>query len=95
MSFTLEWDPPEDSLLIDSYNIYYKSHNLDQWILLDTISSNDSLNREVHYNDLTSDNTNEHDFGVSAVYNSDESLIHSSLSVSAIPTSGWYVKWIF
>ena len=36
-----------------------------------------------------------HDFGITAIYDEVESMLHYSLDASAEPGNGWYVRWMF
>ena len=84
------WDAPLEAAP-NSYQIYYKGHTSNVWELLDTIPSN-QLEYEINYNEL--DGGDFHDFGITATYLGDESFLHSSLDDKAIPSTGWYIKWV-
>jgi len=95
-SFTLQWDNPE-YVTPDSFNLYYKQHGTTVWKPLGNTVTNIT---EFLINYSALDGGIFYDFGVSAVYINDdstisESTIHSSLDRSAVPKSGWYIKWVF
>lgn len=89
-SFSLLWNKPDDLDPI-SYNIYYKQHKTKIWKYLGTTLS-DTTEFKIDYINL--DNGIYYDFGISAVYSTGESSIHSSLDNDAIPNPGWYIRWI-
>ena len=90
LSFTIEWDSPSGSAP-NSYRIYYKEHLTSLWILLDEIPSS-QLEYVINYNNLNGEEL--YDFGVSALYLGEESLLHYSLDNEAEPSTGWYIKFV-
>jgi hypothetical protein len=91
-NFTLQWQKPLDATP-DSYNIYYKAHHDLLWNLLYEVTSDTDYQYTINYFDL--DDNLSHDFGITAVYGTTESGIHTSLESSANPNTGWYVEWHF
>jgi hypothetical protein len=88
-SVTLYWDAPSGTAP-DKYSVYYKQHFTSTWKLLKAVTTTQLL---VNYTDL--DNGKIYDFAVSAIYTSKETDLHTSLENTAIPATGWYIKWVF
>jgi hypothetical protein len=83
-SFLLRWDYSGE---YDAFQVYYRSHSSNIWFKLketntkQLVINNSLLNYGVY------------DFAVSAILNGEESELHSSLEKTAIPSTGWYVRW--
>ncbi|MCG8571771.1 MAG: fibronectin type III domain-containing protein [Spirochaetes bacterium] len=88
-TFVLEWSAPSTGSP-DSYNIYFKEHNYGTWELIDSVNST-TFDYIIDYTQL--DGNNYHDFGITAMYGTEESLLHMSTSDKADPDNGWYVIW--
>ncbi|MCG8571770.1 MAG: fibronectin type III domain-containing protein [Spirochaetes bacterium] len=86
--FTFEWNQP-DSQVPDYYKVYYKVHNSTDWIFL---ANSSTLSYIVHFDDLEEDQY-DYNFGITAVYGSNESLLHHSLDGNADPSKGWYIRF--
>jgi len=75
---------------IDYYTIYYRVHGASDWIAYSEVVA---TNGTVFHVDLGNGTW---DFGVSATdFSGNESEIHSSLDMTAIPTGGWYLLWSY
>ena len=86
---TLAWDPPETPTV--SYRIYYRVHGTIPWTLLDEVPASPSPEYVLNVVDF---GEGSFDFGVSSMDASDqESDIHTSLDITAAPSSGWYLLW--
>jgi hypothetical protein len=86
---TLEWDPPASS--VKSYRIYYREHDAVLWIFLTEITATDEPQYSIDFAEM---GPGTFDFGVSAVdYSDQESDIHTSLDITADPSTGWYLLW--
>jgi hypothetical protein len=86
---TLAWDPPDTPTA--AYRIYYRVHGTLAWTLLDEVPA--APNPEYVLN-IAQFGEGSFDFGVSSIDPSDqESNIHTSLDITADPTSGWYLIW--
>jgi hypothetical protein len=86
---TIAWDPPATP--VQAYRIYYREHGDVVWIYLDEVSATGSPEYVLHISQF---GEGSYDFGVSAVDPSDtESDIHTSLDITADPTTGWYLNW--
>ena len=86
---TIAWDPPATP--VEAYRIYYREHGDVMWIPLDEITATGSPEYVLHIADF---GAGTYDFGVSSVDPSDqESDIHTSLDITADPTTGWYLEW--
>jgi len=90
-TFTLAWDPPAGDSAPDSYYLYYRVHNGQTWTkfaenlspAVECIVDRAALGLA----------KGSYDFGVTAVYSANESLKNCSLDATAIPTTGWYIRW--
>ena len=86
---TLAWDPPSGP--VETYRIYYREHGVLMWEMLDEIAATPSPEYVLN---IAQFGEGSFDFGVSAVDSSDqESAIHTSLDITADPTTGWYLIW--
>ena len=86
---TLEWSPSSSS--VKSYRIYYRDHGAVFWIFLDEIPEIAAPQYTININDI---GAGSYDFGVSAVGLDDqESGLHTSLDVTADPSTGWFLSW--
>ncbi len=86
---TLGWDPPSGTAPV-AYKVYFRIHGQTDWVELAEIPATPSPEYTVAWDTLKN---GEFDFGVLAVYDSDESEMHSSLDKTASPETGWYLKW--
>jgi len=92
----LEWDPPEvknfdEGFIILYYRVYYRIHEMENWVLLDIIPAQDHPKYKIHHSEL---GNGSYDFAVRAVSaKSSYSSLHSSLDLTADPLGGWYVVW--
>jgi hypothetical protein len=88
---TIAWDPPATPTT--AYRIYYRRHGTVLWIQLDEIPATDNPQYVLHLADF---GEGEFDFGVSSIDDADqESEIHTSLDITADPSSGWYLLWSY
>ena len=86
---TLEWDPPSSP--VNLYRIYYRNHGAALWNFLAEISEAAEPQYTIDINDI---GPGTYDFGVSAVDLDDqESGLHTSLDVTADPSTGWFLSW--
>jgi len=95
-TFVLEWDAPDTTTDITNYLIYFKPHNTYSWIHIATLLDTE-FNYTINLNSLltyVNVATRKFDFGVSSKYLDGDSIIHSSLDYSAIPSNGWHINWI-
>jgi hypothetical protein len=85
---TLAWDPPAGSVV--SYRVFFRIHGTAGWVQLADVPASPTPEYTVANATL---GNGEFDFGVTAVYASQTSSMHSSLDASADPSTGWYLKW--
>ncbi len=89
-SFSLAWDAPPDA--VDTYRLYYRNVEADDWNDLGATGP-DELQFEVS-NGVLADGYGRYAFAVQSVTpDGSESELHSSLSPTAQPETGWYVDW--
>ena len=84
----LAWDAPPG--LVQSYRVYFRIHGETDWVLMEEIPAVPSPQYTVLHSTL---GNGQFDFGVIAVYASDESAVHTSLDQTASPQTGWYLEW--
>ncbi len=85
---TLAWDASAGP--VQKYRVYFRIHGTTDWVQLAEIGAGPAPSYTVLHTTLGS---GEFDFGVTAVYDSNLSSMHSSLDATASPTTGWYLKW--
>lgn len=89
-SFSLAWDPPLDA--VDSYRLYYRNVETDDWHDLGSTGA-EELQFEIS-DAVLGDGYGRYAFAVQSVTpDGSESELHSSLSPTAQPETGWYVDW--
>ena len=87
---TLAWDAPPSA--VDTYKVLLRVHDTQDWLLLqDNISAAAPLEYTVLHEPALNGLW---DFGVVAVDDmGEESVVHTSMDVTADPSSGWYLIW--
>ena len=91
-SITLEWDPPQLDIFVESYKIYYRKDNASGWVLIDEIPSKENPRYRIYHSDL---GNGFYDFAVRAVdKNGRGSLLHTSRDQNADPINGWTLFWV-
>ena len=85
---TLAWNAPSPD--VQSYRLYFRIHGESDWVKVDDVPPTPNPQYTIEYSDF---GTGEYDFGVIAEYDSDESVMHTSLDQTASPTAGWYLDW--
>ncbi len=91
-SITLEWDPPQLDIFVESYKIYYKKNYASIWVLIDEIPSNENPRYKIYHSNL---GNGFYDFAVRAVdKDGRESSLHTSRDQNADPINGWYLLWV-
>jgi hypothetical protein len=86
---TLAWSPTSSPVKL--YRIYYRDHGAAFWNFLAEIPEAAEPQYTISINDI---GPGTYDFGVSAVDIDDqESGLHTSLDVTADPSTGWFLSW--
>ncbi len=88
-SFTIGWDPPEETAP-DSYRVYYRTRGEYHWALLSEAEGQSSPRFTVTAELL---DYGTYELAVSSMTGGQESQMHSSMCDEAQPGSGWYVQW--
>jgi hypothetical protein len=94
---TLAWDPPLTdipgmSTEIATYQVFYKEHSSNIWILLGEVQASRQPQYTIDHDRLKD---GLYDFAIRATAVSGQvSPLHTSLDSSADPISGWYVFWV-
>ncbi len=85
----LRWDPPVAT--VSNYNVYYRVHGTDNWTPLGEIAAVAEPRFTVQHSTL---GNGSFDFAVVA-RNAEglTSAYHTSLDLTADPSTGWYVSW--
>ena len=88
---TLAWSPPPSE--VDSYKLLMRVHGTTDWyVLAEAIAAAAEPEHTVLHSDPAVGD-GDFDFGVVAVKDTDSSLMHTSLDVTAQPDTGWYLSW--
>jgi len=88
-SFTIGWDPPEETAP-GSYRVYYRTRGEYDWTLLSEAEAQTSPRFTVTAELL---DYGTYELAVSSVSGGHQSQLHTSMCDEAQPGSGWYVKW--
>ena len=87
--FAIGWDPPDD-YDPDAYRVYARERGVYSWTEIAAIDAEQSPSFTVSGENL---DPGIWELAVSAVADGSESELHTSMSDSADPESGWYVRW--
>ena len=89
-SFTLSWDPPASGT-VTGYRVYQRARGTQDWTVLGSASPDPAPSFVVSTATL---DYGLYEFAVSALNDTLESSLHTSLDDEALPATGWFVNWL-
>ncbi|MFP4522820.1 MAG: fibronectin type III domain-containing protein [Fibrobacterota bacterium] len=90
--FTIAWDPPDDEERLAGYRIYYSPVEEGDWLLIQQLDDPETTEYTIQNGTLP---YGIFVFAVSSLSEDGvESEKHTSLDKTAIPKTGWFVKWL-